>query len=204
MLRKAGLVIASLIALAPFAPAQDTGHFDVSIGGAGVFSKSSVGNGIALRPTNSGALLATFRVRANNVHSFAFNLGHTSNSQVYFMGPDNFRVKAGITEYSGAYVLSPIQTERVEAFVFGGGGVLRFNPGNTYIDGFQVAFSATKQTSLAVLYGAGADYRFWRALALRVQYRGLAYKAPDFHLLNLFTGAKGHMAEPSVGIVFKF
>jgi hypothetical protein len=30
------------------------------------------------------------------------------------------------------------------------------------------------------------------------------YKAPDFKVQNLFTGARGHMAEPSVGIVVKF
>jgi hypothetical protein len=42
-------------------------------------------------------------------------------------------------------------------------------------------------------------------LALRLQYRGLLYKVPDFHVPSLFfTGAKGHMAEPSVGIVVKF
>jgi hypothetical protein len=41
-------------------------------------------------------------------------------------------------------------------------------------------------------------------VALRLQYRGLIYKAPDFNVQNLFTGAKGHMAEPSVGIVVKF
>ncbi len=41
-------------------------------------------------------------------------------------------------------------------------------------------------------------------LALRLQYRGLVYKAPSFNVQNLFTGARGHMAEPSVGIVVKF
>jgi hypothetical protein len=38
-----------------------------------------------------------------------------------------------------------------------------------------------------------------------LQYRGLLYKAPDFRVPSLlFTGAKGHMAEPSAGIVLKF
>jgi len=30
------------------------------------------------------------------------------------------------------------------------------------------------------------------------------YKAPDFGVQNLLTGAYGHLAEPSVGLVVKF
>ena len=205
MLRKARLAVVIIFALVSFAQAQDVGHFDVSLGFAGVFSsKSSANSGTTLNPTNSGAILATFRFRFNQMHSLEANFGHTMNSQVFLLSPNNFRVQAGITEFSGAYVFSPFQTARVEPFLFGGAGALRFNPGNTSIDGFQAAFGATQQTSLAFLYGAGADYRLWRLLALRLQCRGLIYKTPDFNLQNLFTGARGHMAEPSVGIVFKF
>ncbi len=204
MPRKARLAVI-ILALVSFAQAQDVGHFEVSLGVGGVFSsKSSANSGTTLKPTNSGAILATFRFRFNRMHSLEANFGHTMNSQVFLLAPNNFRVPAGITEFSGAYVFSPFQTARIEPFLFGGAGALRFNPGNTSIDGFQAAFGATRQTSLAFLYGAGADYRLWRVLGLRLQYRGLIYKAPDFNLQNLFTGARGHMAEPSVGIVFKF
>ena len=204
MLRKTRLVVV-IFALASLAQAQDVGRFDVSLGFGGVFSsKSTANSGTSLKPTNSGAILATFRFRFNRMHSLEANLGHSMNSQVFLLSPNTFRVQAGITEFSGAYVFSPFQTARVEPFLFGGAGALRFNPGNTSIDGFQAAFGATQQTSLAFLYGAGADYRLWRILALRLQYRGLVYKAPDFNLQNLFTGARGHMAEPSVAIVFKF
>ena len=204
MLRKTRLVVV-MFALASLAQAQDVGRFDVSLGFGGVFSsKSTANSGTSLKPTNSGAILATFRFRFNRMHSLEANLGHSMNSQVFLLPPNNFRVQTAITEFSGAYVFSPFQVARVEPFLFGGAGALRFNPGNTSIDGFQAAFGAAQQTSLAFLYGAGADYRLWRVLALRLQYRGLIYKAPDFNLQNLFTGARGHMAEPSVGIVFKF
>ena len=67
------------------------------------------------------------------------------------------------------------------------------------------SFGAARQTSLAFTYGAGLDYPLWRILAVRLQYRGLIYKQPDFQLPTLFfTGAKGHMAEPSLGIVIRF
>jgi opacity protein-like surface antigen len=206
MLRTAGWALAVAFVLTSIGSAQEQGRFDVSIGGAGVFSKTSTSsNGtVTLKPTSSGAILATFRYCFNRMHGIEGNIGHTINSQVFFIPPDNYRIHAGVTEYSGAYVFSPFQTARIEPFLFGGAGALRFNPDKTYIDGFQSAFGASKQTSLAFLYGGGADYHLWRFLALRLQYRGLIYKAPNFTVPILFTGAKGHMAEPAAGIVVKF
>jgi opacity protein-like surface antigen len=206
MLKTAGLAIATVLLLASFAWAQDEGHFDVSIGYTGVISKSSASSqsSVTLKPTPSGGVLATFRYRFNHTHGIEVNFGHSGNSQVYSIPPDTFRVKAGITEFSGAYVLSPFHGGRIDPFVFGGGGTLRFNPVNQYIDGFPSPFGATSQRALAVLYGGGVDYRIWKGLALRLQYRGLIYKAPDFQQTRLFTGVLGHMAEPSAGLVIKF
>jgi len=206
MLKKARWTVATIFALVSFAPAQDVGRFDLSVGVAGGFSKSSTSRdgGVTLKPTNSYEILGTFRFRFNRMHALEANFGHSMNSQVFVLPPNNFRVQATVTEYSGAYVFSPFQAGRTEPFLFGGAGALRFNPGTTYIDGFQAAFGAAQQTSLAFLYGGGADYRFWRVFALRLQYRGLIYKAPDFGVQSLFTGAKGHMAEPSIGLVMKF
>ena len=206
-MKRAVLAIAAILVLVSLAPAQDDeGHFDASIGYTGVFSKTSsasLGN-TTLKPTTSGGVLGTFRYRFNHRHGIAVNIGHTDNSQVFTIPPDTLRVSTGITEFSGAYVFSPFQSKRIDPFVLAGAGMLRFNPGDQSIDGFQSSFGAQPQTSLTFLYGGGADYRLWKALALRVQYRGLIYKVPDFKVPNLFLGVYGHMAEPSVGIVFKF
>jgi opacity protein-like surface antigen len=205
-MRTTGLGIAVILALACFARAQDEGHFDVSIGYGGVFSRTSTSStgDKTLKPTTSGAGLATFRYRFSRMHGIEFNFAHTANSQFFSVPPDTYRVPAAITEYSGAYVLSPFHTNKVEPFLFGGAGALRFKPGTTFIDGFQSDFGATRQTSLAFLYGGGMDYRVWRAFALRFAYRGLIYKVPDFRTERLFLGIHGHMAEPCAGIVVKF
>src|SRR5260370_23268615 len=156
-----------MLALGGWAEGQEVGRFGVSLGFGGVFSsKSTANSGTSLKPTNSDAILATFRFRFNRMHSLEANLGHSMNSQVFLLSPNTFRVQAGITEFSGAYVFSPFQTARVEPFLFGGAGALRFHPGNTSIDGFQAAVGAAPHTLLAFLYGAGADYRLWRILAL--------------------------------------
>jgi opacity protein-like surface antigen len=205
--KRAGLAVATILLLVSFARAQsDEGHFDVSIGYTGVFSKTSSAStsGTTLAPTTSGGVLASFRYRFNHRHGIAVNFGHTNNSQVFTVPPDTLRVNTGITEFTGAYVLSPFDTKRIEPFIFAGGGTLSFSPGSQYIDGFVSSFGAHQQRPLAFLYGGGADYRLWKALGVRVQYRGLIYKVPDFKVPGLFLGVYGHMAEPSAGIVFKF
>ncbi len=134
---------------------------------------------------------------------------------MYRAGID-YRIQGLISEFTGAYVFSFLQSDKLEPFVFGGGGVLVFNPSITQIDAIASSIGARRQTKPAFLYGAGVDYKVFSILpiisksslsskvALRLQYRGLVYKAPSFDVQNLFTGAEGHMAEPSIGLVVKF
>jgi len=206
MLKAAGLVLATIVIFVSFASAEDGERLDVGLGYFGAFSKTSSASQTSVTdtPTTAGGASLAFRYHFNHTHGIELNIGHNSNSQVFSVPPDIFRVKTGITEYTGAYVLSPFHTRRIEPFVFAGGGVLLFNPGKQYIDGFVSPFGAKSQSALAIVYGGGADYRVWKKMALRVQYRGLIYKTPDFNLPSLFTGVYGHMAEPSAGIVIKF
>jgi opacity protein-like surface antigen len=205
MLRKTGPGVL-LVVLTSLACAQEVERFNFSLSGAGVFSKTSTSsNGsLTLKPTNSAAEIGSFRWRLNHLNALEVNIGHTQNSQVFLLPPNNFRVPAGITEFSGDYVLSPMQRGRWEPFLFGGAGALRFSPGSTYINGLLSPFPVKQQTALAFLYGGGTDYRLWKFLSLRLQYRGVIYKTPSFGQPNLATHAKGHLAEPAVGIMVKF
>jgi outer membrane immunogenic protein len=209
MPRKAGMVFMSglfllLAGWAPMVVAQNDGHFDASVGFAGVFAKQSMGNGTILNPTNSGAFVATFRYRFNAAHSVEFNYGSTRDSQVYTTGADQFRIMSKVSEYSFAYVLNIFPKRKFEPFLFAGGGALTFSPGNTYINTYALPVAVKKQTELAFLYGAGVDYRVIPHIAVRFEYRGLVYKAPDFGGPNFLTSAKGDLAEPSIGLVFRF
>ena len=205
-MRTPGLVIA-LFALACIASAQERNRFDFGVNGAAVFGKTvtSSNGAVSDTPTKSVEFIGTFRFHFRPKHALEINIGRTRDSQIFSVPPNSFRVLSTITEFTGDYVFTPFSARKFQPFLFAGGGALRFTPGNTYIDTFQSSFGAASQTSLAFLYGAGVDYPVWRMLALRLQYRGLLYKQPDFHVPSLFfTGAKGHMAEPSVGIVVKF
>ena len=206
MLKKALWAGALAFLCVSAATAQDVGHFDVSFAWGAAFSKTSsnVFQGVTISPTNSGMFLGTFRFRFNRMNGIEVNGAHTDNSQIFILGPNDYRVQASITEFSGAYVLSPFHFQKIEPFLLAGGGALRFYPGNQFINGNASPFGAAQQTSIAFLYGGGVDYRLWRRIGLRLQYRGLIYKEPTFHVTQFFTGAKGHMAEPSIGIVINF
>ena len=220
MLKKAGLVTAVLFLFTSPGVSQDRGHFDAGINGAAVFTKTSSGNGVQHSATVGSDYFGTFRFKFKHKHSLIFNYGAYKNSQVYQTNFD-YHVVTSTTEYSGAYVYNLFQKGKFEPFVLVGAGALKFNPQSTWLvlpdfitgvpNRVQINLNATKQTALAYLYGAGVDYRLpWR-FALRLQYRGLLYNAPDFKVnalsgsaVNFSTGGKGHMAEPSIGLVFRF
>lgn len=221
MLRKAGLVATTLFLFASLGLSQDQGHYDASFNGAGVFTKQSNGNNIQQSATDGSNYFGTFRFRFNPKHSLVLNYGRGKDSQIYQTGGFDFHVLTTISEYSAAYVYTPFQKGKFEPFLLAGGGMLSFSPNSTWLilpDFFvdvpnrvQVNLNTTKQRELAFLYGAGVDYRLPWKLALRLQYRGFLYDAPDFKVngttgspVTFFTGSKGHMAEPSIGLVFKF
>jgi hypothetical protein len=220
MLKKARAV-AVLFFLTSIGIAQDN-HFDFSLNGTGVFTKDSSGNGITQSATEGGGGFGTFRVRFNPKHSFVIDYGRYKNSQIYRTF-DDFHILTNISEYSFAYMFTPFQKGRFEPFVLAGAGVLGFSPRSTWVifpplaigvpNNIQIDLHAAKQTQLAVQYGLGVDYRIpsLTRLAFRLQYRGFLYKDPDFKIdansgsaVSFFTGARSHMAEPSVGLVFRF
>jgi len=220
MLKKAGAV-ATLFFLVSIGLAQN-GHFDFSLNAAAVFTKQSTGNGITQKATDGGGGFGTFRVRFNPKHSVIFNYGRDKNSQIY-QSIDNFHILNTISEYSFGYMFTPFQKGRFEPFLMAGIGALSFSPRSTWVffplapgnipDNVQINLNAAKQTQLSYLYGLGVDYRIphFERFAVRLQYRGILYKEPDFKIdansgsaISFFTGARGHMAEPSIGLVFRF
>ena len=213
-------MLAALFLFTSLGLSQDKGHFDASINGAVAFTRASNGNGIQQSATVGSNYFGTFRFRFKPKHSLIFNYGRAKNSQVYQTNFD-FHVLTTTTEYSGAYVYNLFEKGKFEPFVLVGAGALGFYPSSTWLvlpdfvnnvpNRVQIDLNAAKQTTLAYLYGGGVDYRLpWR-FALRLQYRGLLYNAPDFKVnttsgsaVSFSTGSKGHMAEPSIGLVFRF
>lgn len=203
-MRTAGLALAVVVLAIGAASAQE--RIDLSVSGSAVFSKSVTGtsSGITHSMSDSGAIFGTARYHFNHLSAVDLNIGHSSDSQIFLRPPDTYKARTTVTEFSADYVFTPLQGRKLAPFLFAGAGGLRWYPGNQYIDGNSSPFGAYTQTSLAFLYGGGADYRLWRHLWLRAQYRGLIFRAPDFGVSDFFISAKGHMAEPTLGLAVKF
>lgn len=95
---------------------------------------------------------------------------------------------------------------RVRPYGLAGIGGLFFRPTNSLNNNFIGVGNNTgnNQTKAAFVYGGGVDFDISKYLAFRAEYRGLVYKIPDFQLHGLASDNFTHMAEPSVGLVWRF
>jgi hypothetical protein len=227
MLKKSAAAALLLLGLASSISVAQDGHFDVSANAESIFTKQSSGNGITQSATIGLGAFGSFRIKFTPRHAFVFSYGRQKDSQTYQSIYD-FHILTNLTEYSFAYMFTPFpqglsRDPKFKPFLLAGVADLGFNPRTTWIffpplphnipDNIEVNVRALKQTEVGFVYGGGFDYpvpRFSR-FSLRFQYRGFVYNAPDFKVdaasgntFSLFTGARGHMAEPSGGIVFRF
>jgi hypothetical protein len=202
MIKQAGIVAAVLFLLTAPGFSQD-GPLSLSVAGGEAFSKQTTGNGTTLAPTQNFVFLGSLRLRMARVAWLEANFGHTDNSQNFAAGTLDYRIQTTVTELSGAVVITPFQKAKLKPYILAGGGVLVFNPSSTLING-NVTPAGVRETRPAILYGVGLDYPLLWKLSLRLQYRGLFYQPPDFKVVGLFTGGRGHMAEPTVGLAFTF
>jgi opacity protein-like surface antigen len=182
--------------------AQETLRNEVSVQGTGFLTKDSEGNGVKQHTTDSGGLLASYRFHINSWLAADGSYGYTRNTLQNFTPGNAFNVQANMHQTTGALVVtSPRRVFGLNPYALAGAGALTFDPtGNP--GGF--VSGAERQTKAAFVYGGGADINLTRRFALRVEYRGLVYKRPDFDLRPLNSDATAHTAQPSAGFVIRF
>jgi opacity protein-like surface antigen len=100
---------------------------------------------------------------------------------------------------AGLILRLPSHARRVRPYVLGRSGALIFEPTAAH-----AASGAQRQTRMAFVYGGGADFDMTARFGLRAEYRGLIYKAPDFGDDTLNVDKFTHLAQPSVGVFFRF
>lgn len=202
MLRGIGLVGVCLLAAVSIAAAQE-GRVDVAVSGMAVFTKDSSGNGIDQAVTNSGGTLGSLRYQFRGHSGVELNYGYTRNSQIYTSGSAfTFQEQqANVHELTAAYVYQFNHRKKLSPFLLGGGGLLLFRPITASTHSL---VGPQNDNEGAFLYGIGANYRLTGALGLRVQFRGLIYKAPDFAVAAVSTGSWTQTGEPSVGLTLRF
>ena len=199
------IVAAGLFATLLFAAtsmAQELPPNEVSVQGTGFFTKDSDNNGIIQHTTDSGGLLVSYRNRFSRLFGADLSYGYSRNTQLNFTSAGASRVQSNVHQATAALLAhTPGRVFGLRPFALAGVGALTFSPINSFGG---IAIGADTQAKPAFVYGGGADYDINDHFALRLEYRGLVYKRPDFGLIPLNSDATTHTAQPSAGFVFRF
>jgi len=181
--------------------AQEEMRSQVNLQFTGLVPKDSSGNGITDHVTRSGGLLAGYTFNLNRWAAVEGDYGYSRNTQNYSGLFGSSAVQANVHQVTGAFVLRiPVSIGKVRPYALAGTGALRFDPtsniGNTP--------GTASQSKAVFLYGGGANFDVTRHVGIRAEYRGLLANVPDFTLTGLTPGTMTHLAQPSVGVFFRF
>lgn len=187
--------------------AQEGGQNEFSVSALGSFQRSSAGNGINQSADGTPGVLFSYRYFFNAHHGLEMDYGFrrydqqfsASGSSAPFSG--RFVIPADTHEGSMSYVFRFASGHRLRPFVNAGIGALVFAP--TQLASNAMAGASTLATADFV-YGGGADMALNSRLNLRIGYRGHFFEAPDLGLATLYTGSRTHMAEPFLGLSYRF
>ena len=202
-MRKIAIMLASAAFLIGIAASAQESRSEISLQGTGFFTKDTSGQGTTERSTNTGGFLVGYRYNLNRWIAAEAVYGYDRNSQHYFSTEGFSRIQANVHEATGGFVVHVPTPRRfkVSPYLLAEGGALVFDPtGNA----FGSVPGAQRQAVGVFAYGGGADFPLLRHVALRAEYRGLVYNAPDFGLATLNTNTVTHTAQPSAGIVIHF
>jgi len=198
------LLLAGLISLCSMGAMAQEVRSEISVQGTGIITKESNGQGIRETATETCGVLAGYRYHINRWLSAEAVYGWNRNSQEFTSAAASGRVQADVHQATGGLVVSvPVPRKfKVHPYVLAEGGALVFRP--TLASG--TIPGVPQQAVGAFAYGGGFDYPIptLRKVALRFEYRGLVYKAPDFGLASLKTDTWTHTAQPSAGLVYRF
>jgi opacity protein-like surface antigen len=169
---------------------------EVTVQGSGFFSKETSNSGITSKPTNSGGFLIGYRYNINRWLAAEGDFDYFRPAQKYQNSHGTFGyVETNTYAFTGAAVIKIPTSFVLKPFALVGAGALVFDPRDNPLN---------RQARAAFVYGGGADYKLMKHLALRAEYRGFVYKAPDFDIHGLNIDKTTHSAVPSAGLVFTF
>jgi len=192
--------IAAFFAFATTVMAQVEQPSQISIQGTGIVTKDTVEGSNSQRSTKSGGLLVGYSYQFSRWAGAEGNYGFTRNTQNYFGSTGQASIRADIHEVTGSFVAHvPTHMAKVRPYALAGAGALVFDPtGSPAIAGI------ARQTKAAFVYGGGVDLDLGRNYGVRAEYRGLAFKLPDYTLDSLRLDKVTHIAQPSVGFFVRF
>ena len=199
------MVLAALMLTAGAAWAQESRQ-DVSLSVASVFTPEIHGpGGISLETTTPIAALASYRYLVTPRSGLEANYSFGQYISKYDTPSSNqtsYRIHTRQQEFTVGYVYSRTY-RRFNPFGEIGVGTLIFSPLQDYKS---TTFDTKRNLRIGGLFGAGVAYELSPSFDLRVEYRGMVVKAPDFDLPGnvLQTNRYELVSIPAVGVAYHF
>lgn len=172
---------------------------DVAVSGFAQISRDVNSNFILQRATKSGGGLLSFRQELKPWFGYELNYGYTHLTDTYNRTDP---IPHGMSEFSLAYLLQAPPFRGVQAFATIGGGAVVQTPASTTIS---TGEKPTTTASPAFVLGLGVNIpNLYQRIGLRLQYRAVKAKSPDFDLLSLNTRRLRTANEPTIGLYYRF
>lgn len=170
------------------------GSWELFAGGSYQMAKATTANSQTLNTSNVAGAQLGLRFHASDWNAAEVRIAWAEPTQLY--GP-TISVKSRDLEFELDYVMTVPTDGPVRPFLLGGGSVISYSP-----TGGNNTPGAMSQKKFAFNYGGGFDFAISPHLGLRLEYRGLVYRVPDFGLIGI--GKWNHMPEPDIGLVWHF
>jgi opacity protein-like surface antigen len=170
---------------------------EVTVQGSGFFKKQTTVDGITDEPTNSGGVMAGYRLNLKNWLAVEGDYDYFRNDQKFLSSSGTTFMLMNVHAATGTAIVKLPSFKApavriVSPFVL----AMFFDPRGGPVN--------QEQTRGAFVYGGGFDVPMAKHIALRAEYRGFVYKIPDFEMTSLKVDKYTHSAVPSVGLVFRF
>ena len=194
------MVLGALMLSAAAGYAQESRQ-DVSISGTGVIAPSVHGaNPVALNPTKTGGLLASYRYLLTPHSALEVNYSYAQNTNKFSTSNEPvIGIHTLQQEFSAAYVYSR-NYHNYNPFVEAGPGAMIFSPVR---DSGTTSLDVKRNTNIGALFGAGLAYEISPSFDIRAEYRGFFVKAPSFND-SLKTNRYTVVSTPSIGVAYHF
>ena len=158
---------------------------------------SVTGNGVTVSTTHSIGGQAAFRHSYHWWLGFEGSYNYSRYSEHYSVHP--FAVQHNTHEFAASYLVSTPSVLGFRPFALGGVSAVVFSPS---LNGGQ---NVSWQARPGVNFGVGIEHGLVTShFGVRVQYRGVYYKTPDFGEPQLSTGKMRLTSEPMAGVYLRF
>jgi opacity protein-like surface antigen len=179
---------------------------EVTFQGTWNLPKNSDNIDIPHHGTDSGGFLIGYRYHLSPWFAVQGDYGYTRDTQKYF---DPFfgrtDIQTNMQQLTGEAVITTPTHSRVRPYALAGIGGLFFRPTDSFNNRLVGVGDGTgNQAKAAFVYGGGVDFDLTRFVSLRTEYRGYVYKIPDFQISGLASDNFTHLAQPSIGLVWRF